>query len=127
MLKYYIIGIKKFVDFEGRARRKEFWVFVLVHVAISLILLTALFIFIATAVPRADVESITLLCYLFAAIPVLAATCRRLHDIGKSGWWIFIQAIPLIGPIWHFVNMVSDSEPGDNQYGPNPKQQSASK
>lgn len=54
-------------------------------------------------------------------LPTWAVTVRRLHDVGKSGWWIFISLIPLIGGIWLFILTLTDSQPGDNQYGPNPK------
>jgi len=54
-------------------------------------------------------------------IPGLAVSVRRLHDIGKSGWMLLIVFIPLVGWIWLLVLMVTDSEPGENQYGPNPK------
>jgi uncharacterized membrane protein YhaH (DUF805 family) len=55
------------------------------------------------------------------ALPGCAVTVRRLHDVGKSGLWIFISLIPLIGGIWLLVLTVTDSQPGDNEYGPNPK------
>ncbi|MDY0077004.1 MAG: DUF805 domain-containing protein [Bacteroidales bacterium] len=55
-------------------------------------------------------------------IPSLAVAVRRLHDVGKSGWMILIGLIPLIGFIWLLVLMVTDSKPGENQYGPNPKE-----
>ena len=61
--------------------------------------------------------------YLLAIIlPSLAVAVRRLHDIGKSGWMILISLIPLIGGIWLLVLLVTDSNPGNNQYGPNPKE-----
>ena len=61
--------------------------------------------------------------YLLAIIlPSLAVAVRRLHDIGKSGWMILISLIPLIGGIWLLVLLVTDSNSGDNQYGPNPKE-----
>ena len=53
-------------------------------------------------------------------IPALAVTVRRLHDVGKSGWWFFIAFIPLVGAIWLLVLMCTDSVE-DNEYGPNPK------
>lgn len=60
--------------------------------------------------------------YSFAIlIPAIAVSIRRLHDTGRSGWWFLICFIPLIGTIVLFVFMVLDSEPGENQYGPNPK------
>jgi len=55
-------------------------------------------------------------------IPIVALSVRRLHDIGKSGWWYFIQFVPLIGSIWFLILMVTDSQPGSNQYGSNPKE-----
>jgi uncharacterized membrane protein YhaH (DUF805 family) len=56
-------------------------------------------------------------------VPALAVGVRRLHDVGKSGWYYFIVLIPIAGPIWFLVLMCTDSQPGDNQYGPNPKEQ----
>lgn len=55
-------------------------------------------------------------------VPSLAVAVRRLHDVGKSGWWIFINLVPLIGSIWFLILMLQDSQPGENQYGPNPKE-----
>lgn len=121
MLKYYVIGIKKSLDFEGRARRKEFWVFAIMHMVISSAILVALTSIIA-AIPRGGTTLVVLVWYTLVAIPLLTAMLRRLHDTGKSGWWFFIQLVPLIGPIWHFINLLLDSEPGDNEYGSNPKQ-----
>ena len=59
---------------------------------------------------------------LAVIIPSLAVSIRRLHDIGKSGWWILICIIPLIGAIWLLVLMVLDSNPGNNKYRPNPRE-----
>ena len=55
-------------------------------------------------------------------VPSLAVTVRRLHDVGRSGWWILISLIPLIGGIVIFVFMVLDSHEGENRFGPNPKE-----
>lgn len=55
-------------------------------------------------------------------IPGLSVSVRRLHDVGKSGWMLLIALIPLIGAIWLFVLLVTDSKPGENEYGPNPKE-----
>ena len=59
---------------------------------------------------------------LAVLIPGLAVLVRRLHDVGKSGWWFFIELIPLIGGIWLLLLLVTDSNPGENKYGPNPKE-----
>jgi uncharacterized membrane protein YhaH (DUF805 family) len=58
---------------------------------------------------------------LAVLLPALAVGVRRLYDIGKSGWWLFISLIPLVGGFWLLVLALTDSQPGDNQYGPNPK------
>ncbi|MFN3568205.1 MAG: DUF805 domain-containing protein [Caldimicrobium sp.] len=61
--------------------------------------------------------------YMFATLlPYLAVTVRRLHDVGKSGWWILISLVPFIGLIWLLVLLCTDSQPGENKYGPNPKE-----
>ena len=61
--------------------------------------------------------------YMLAVLlPTLAVEIRRLHDIGKSGWWIFISLVPLAGSIWLIVLLATDGQPGENQYGPNPKE-----
>jgi uncharacterized membrane protein YhaH (DUF805 family) len=54
-------------------------------------------------------------------VPSIAVTVRRLHDTGRSGWWILISLVPVIGWIVLLVFMLTDSQPGSNQYGPNPK------
>jgi len=64
---------------------------------------------------------IRILYSLAIFIPSLAVGVRRLHDTGRSGWWLLISLIPLIGTIWLFILLVLDSNPGDNKYGPNPK------
>ena len=61
------------------------------------------------------------LASLVLLIPTLSVTCRRLHDIGKSGWWFFIQLIPFIGFIWLFILLLTYSNSETNIYGPNPK------
>jgi len=58
---------------------------------------------------------------LAALVPSLAVDVRRLHDIGKSGWWLLIAFVPIVGGIILLVWCATDSQPGDNQYGPNPK------
>ena len=62
---------------------------------------------------------------LFVLLPGLAVSVRRLHDVGKSGWFLLIALIPLLGAIWLLILMCTDGQPGDNKYGPNPKGVSA--
>jgi uncharacterized membrane protein YhaH (DUF805 family) len=107
--------LKNYAGFSGRARRTEYWMF-------------ALFNFIITAVLDLIGMAVKLGTYLgliyglLVLIPGLAVGVRRLHDTGRSGWWLLIAIIPIIGAIILIVFMVMDSEPGDNKYGPNPKQ-----
>jgi uncharacterized membrane protein YhaH (DUF805 family) len=119
-MNYYTDVLKKYATFDGRARRKEFWMFFLWNFIIALVL--AIILAIIAGVTRSPaVASVTYLYALAVFIPNLAVLARRLHDTGRSGWWILIGLVPLIGAIVLLVFSVMDSQPGDNQYGPNPK------
>jgi uncharacterized membrane protein YhaH (DUF805 family) len=120
-MKWFVKCMKQYADFGGRARRTEFWMFVLFNIIFSVI---------ASLIDRAigfkigaiQMGIIGLIYSLAVLIPALAVSVRRLHDIGKTGWMVLINLIPLIGLIWFIVLMVKDSQPGENQYGPNPKE-----
>ena len=94
---------KAYRCFEGRARRSEYWFFTLFAMIMAVIPIVNLFAGIA----------------LF--IPGLSVAVRRLHDTGRSGWWLLLGCLPIIGTIILIIFFVIDSEPGDNEYGPNPK------
>ena len=115
-MEWYLKVLKQYVDFSGRARRKEYWMFTLVSVIISIVFAiidSALF----------DSPSVLGGIYSLAILlPSIAVSIRRLHDTSRSGWWILINLIPLIGAIVFFVFLVSDSTPGSNEWGPNPKE-----
>lgn len=113
-MSWFLRVIKNYAVFRGRARRKEYWMF---------ILFSAIFAFvIAFLEPFLGAEDILSTIYsLFLLLPSLAVTVRRLHDTGRSGWWVLISLIPLIGAIVLLVFTVLDSEPGENKYGPYPK------
>ena len=119
-MEWYLKVLEQYSDFSGRARRKEYWMFFLFNM---------IFAFIAAILDNmlgtAGVSGYGVLyvIYSFAVfIPGLAVTVRRLHDVGKSGWMIFVVLIPLIGPIWLLVLSLTDSSPGENEYGANPKE-----
>ena len=121
-MHYYFDVIKKYAQFSGRARRKEYWMFALVSAIISLVLgfidnLAGLQI----AAGNTAIPVLTLLFELFILVPSLAVTARRLHDIGKSGWWILISLIPIIGEIVLFIFTVIKGNAGANKYGEDPK------
>lgn len=104
----------KYADFSGRARRSEYWFWSL---ALILVYIVGL---ILTAIAK-PFFVLLIIAYLAVLVPSLAVAVRRLHDTGKSGWFVLIGLVPLVGGIVMLVFTVMDSTPGDNQYGPNPK------
>ncbi len=117
-MDWYLMPFKRWMDFSGRSRRKEYWLFLLFN-----IILVVSISLIAESLGVRDYANIPLAIYILAVIiPFLSLTIRRLHDIGKSGWYILIRLIPLIGGLWFLALMCTDSQYGDNKYGSNPKQ-----
>jgi uncharacterized membrane protein YhaH (DUF805 family) len=119
-MDWYIGVLKKYAVFQGRARRKEYWMFVLFNIIVSVVL-HILDRVLGTA-SEAGGGLLGGIYALAVLIPSIAVTVRRLHDTGRSGWWILIVLVPLVGWIVLLVFMVLDSQPGSNEYGPNPKE-----
>jgi uncharacterized membrane protein YhaH (DUF805 family) len=118
-MNWYLTVLKKYAQFSGRARRREYWMFYLVNV---LVVFCLVFLEPLLGIPQANgLGLLTGLYILLLILPTLAVGVRRLHDTGRSGWWMLLVLVPIIGPIVLFVFSVLDSEPGDNRYGPNPK------
>lgn len=119
-MSWYLKVLKQYADFRGRARRREYWWFALIH-----LLLIGLLVIFETILGFGDpVRKLGFLSGLYvlgAAVPAIAVTVRRLHDWGRTGWWVLIGVIPVLGVITLMVLMLIDSQPGDNEYGPNPK------
>ncbi|MBS4022636.1 MAG: DUF805 domain-containing protein [Dethiobacter sp.] len=112
-MNWYLEVLKKYAVFSGRARRKEYWMFFLINLIIAVVL--------------SFISDYLYYLYVLAVfIPGLAVSVRRLHDIGKSGWWFFISLIPIAGWIWYIVLMATNGQLGENQYGPNPKESEVS-
>jgi len=107
---------KNYANFKGRARRSEYWFFVLFNMIAS-----GLLTGISTASENRVFLILSSIYSLAVIIPTLAVIWRRLHDIGKSGASYFVALIPLVGAIILLVWLCKDSQPGDNQYGPSPK------
>jgi uncharacterized membrane protein YhaH (DUF805 family) len=105
--------LTQYVGFSGRARRSEYWFFVLFNVLLSIVagIIGGLIKF----------PLLSTLISLALLLPALAVSIRRLHDTGRSGWWLLIGLIPLVGLIVLIVFFVQDSQPGQNAFGPNPK------
>jgi uncharacterized membrane protein YhaH (DUF805 family) len=119
-MKWYFKVLTQYADFHGRARRMEYWMFVLFNMIFALIIIF-LDNLLGLTVEGLPYGYLYFVYVLFVFIPNLAVAVRRLHDTGKSGWMILVALIPLIGAIWLLVLLVTDSKPGANQYGPNPK------
>lgn len=113
-MEWYLKVLKNYVGFQGRARRKEYWMFILFHVII--------YVGLAILEQILGITGVLSGLYSLAIIlPSLAVGARRLHDTGRSGWWLLISLIPLIGSIILLVFNCQDSEQNDNKYGSNPK------
>jgi uncharacterized membrane protein YhaH (DUF805 family) len=124
-MDWYLQVLKKYAVFSGRARRKEYWMFALYNI-VFIILAILLDNVAGTTNHTLGAGGLFYMLYVLAVlIPSLAVLFRRLHDVGKSGWWIFISLIPLIGSIWLLVLLITDSDAGENAYGPNPKRGSS--
>jgi len=119
-MNWYLMVWKKYAQFSGRSRRNEFWMFTLINILIYVLLYGAGLALVDSGIGKALLG----LCAIYGLailIPSLAVTVRRLHDTGRSGWWWFICLVPLVGGLILLIFCVLDSEPGTNQYGPNPK------
>lgn len=115
---YYLNAFRfHYADFEGRARRSEYWYFTLFNIIISYGLMGMMFL----GEGMYFMYFVSVLYSLASLIPSLAVAVRRLHDIGKSGWYFLVFLIPLVGIIWLIVLLATDSQDGENEYGSNPK------
>jgi uncharacterized membrane protein YhaH (DUF805 family) len=119
-MNWYLEALKKYADFSGRARRKEFWMFTLFNFIFSVV--TSIIDYLTgTDNIFGNYGLFSLIYALAILIPSLALSVRRLHDVGKSGYMILLAFLPIIGWIWLFVLYVTDSQLGTNKWGPNPK------
>ena len=111
-----------YANFNGRARRSEYWYFVLFTMCVNVILSVIGRFFAGSDAMTMVITAITGIFSLAIIVTQIAVAVRRLHDIGKSGWLYLLILIPLVGQILLIVWFCTDSQPGDNQYGPNPKE-----
>ncbi|MEV7447895.1 DUF805 domain-containing protein [Streptomyces nigra] len=113
-MNWYLDVLKKYATFSGRARRKEYWMFVLFNTIAYILLMVIDLATIGSGVLAIIYEVAVLL-------PSLAVGVRRLHDTDRSGWWLLIALIPLVGAIILLVFLASDGKSEANKYGLNPK------
>ena len=111
-----------YANFNGRARRKEYWMFTLYFLLFALLAGFVIGILSAVGETVAMIAIIlAVVWYLAHLVPSLAVTVRRLHDTGKSGWFYLLAIIPYIGGLIIFIFTVIEGDKGDNKYGPDPK------
>ncbi|TMM56249.1 DUF805 domain-containing protein [Maribacter algarum] len=108
-MNWYLKVLKQYADFKGRARRKEYWMFFLFNIIISYGIT-----FIALGLEMPELSIVSTIYSLAVLIPGIAVGVRRMHDVGKSGWYLLI-------PIYSLILACTDSEEGPNKWGPNPK------
>lgn len=113
-MNWYFTCIRKSLVFEGRARRREFWPFFIAYVLVAVGLP---WICAVVSVPEA-VKMAVGWYLLLMFLPLLSATVRRLHDVGKHHSWILLAYVPVFGHLWLLVLLCRDGAPGDNAYGP---------
>lgn len=119
-MNWYLEVLRKYAQFDGRSRRKEYWLFVLVNMVVSF-LLTFIDRFTGTFDPDIGLGLLSGIYALAVFIPAIAVACRRLHDTGRTAWWLLILVVPLIGWVVLVVFFVQDSQEEENQYGISPK------
>ena len=119
-MNWYVDVLRKYAVFSGRARRKEYWFFVLFNLLI-VAGLTLVDTFVGTYDPIREIGLLSGLYGIGVILPSVAVGARRLHDSGRTAWWLLIGLVPVIGAIVLLIFFVLDSQLGDNESGPNPK------
>ena len=113
-MNWYLEAFKNYANFNGRARRQALWMFILLHMIVYALL-------VGIDVSIGSIGLLSGIYSLAALIPSISVQVRRLHDVGRSGWWLLISFVPVVGAIVLLVFFLQDSAPGENQYGENPK------
>ncbi len=125
-MEWYLKVMKEnFSNFSGRARRKEYWMYTLIYIIVIIIAMVldgalglGFDMGYGVTAPYGWIYSIVALVHL---IPAWGVLVRRLHDVGKSGWFMLISLVPIIGGIWLLVLLCTDGDSSENAYGPSPK------
>ena len=120
-MNWFLMALKNYVGFSGRSRRSEYWYFTLFYLVIAIVLSVLDGILFGGSVDGKGTPVLSGLFMLAMLLPSIAVGIRRLHDTDRSGWWLLIGLVPLVGFIVLIVFFVQDSKPGDNRFGPNPK------
>ena len=119
-MNWFVTALKSYAVFSGRSRRSEYWYFGLFYL-IFYVAAAVVDVMIGSFERTSGIGVCTAIVALALLIPSISVTVRRLHDTGRSGWWLLIGFIPLVGWIILLVFMCQDGEPGANRFGANPK------
>ncbi|MGI9264325.1 MAG: DUF805 domain-containing protein [Gammaproteobacteria bacterium] len=121
-MDWYLAVLRKYLVFEGRAQRAEYWYFVLFNIIFGIVLAIIDGIF-GSLNPDTGMGLLSGIYSLAVLIPTIGVAIRRLHDTDRSGWWLLLALVPLIGGLVLLVFFILDGTPGSNRFGPNPKGQ----
>jgi uncharacterized membrane protein YhaH (DUF805 family) len=116
-MDWYVVVLKKYADFTGRARRREYWMFTLINVLVGVAIWMLGMI---GGTLGSLISALGLLYSLAVLVPGIAVSVRRLHDTGRSGWTLLLALVPLVSIVL-LVFLCQDGTAGDNRYGSNPR------
>lgn len=119
-MNWFVMALQNYAVFKGRAQRSEYWYFFLFYLLITFLLsiMDTLFGRFNQQLGMGLLSGVFMLALL---VPSISVGVRRLHDTGRSGWWLLVGLVPFVGGLWLLYLAVLDSEAGTNAYGPNPK------
>lgn len=125
MLDWALMPLKRYTDFSGRSRRKEYWLFVLGVVVVAILLSLVESAAGLNGMIAGAYGPLTALFFLGIIVPSIAVQVRRFHDQDKSGWFVLIGLIPIIGGLIVLVFMFLEGTKGSNRFGPDPKDEAS--
>lgn len=127
-MRWMLMPLRRYADFSGRSRRKEYWAFVLLNMLIGLFVGLTFLVGYYADMSQTEMDTYLMpgvwlagLYSLAALVPGVAVTVRRLHDTDRSGWTIFWGLVPLVGALLLLAFYIEDGTPGPNRFGPDPK------
>ncbi len=120
-MRWYLSCLSNYANFSGRARRKEYWMFVLFSTIFSVVLRWIDAIIIIASGMSLEIGILSSIYFLVLFVPTMAVQVRRLHDTDRSGWCWLLNLIPIVGSLVLFIWFVEEGTDGNNEYGSDPK------
>ncbi len=121
MLEWMLLPLKRYTDFAGRSRRKEYWFFLLFVLIVAIALSIVEGVLGLSGMVGGVYGPLTLIFLLGILVPSIAVQIRRFHDQDKSGWFVLLSLIPFVGGLIVLVFMFLEGTKGPNRFGPDPK------